>query len=315
VVSCEEVNERLPEVHVIPPPRLEPGARVAVVAPASPVPRADFAAGAAILGARYRLVHDERIFTRDGFLAGSDEERTAELQRALDDPAIAAIFCARGGYGLTRILDRLDGRSFAAAPKPIVGFSDVTALHAWAGRADVMSVHGPVVTQLAKIPEADVTALWQLLESPAPPPFPAPLTAVVSGRAEARLAGGNLEVLSRLLGTPHAADLHDTILVLEEIGERPYRMDRALTQLIKSGALATVRGVIVGDLVDCGKPDDMPTALGVVIERLTTLGVPVATGAPIGHGGSNCPLPIGARARLDVQADGAALVLLEGAVR
>jgi muramoyltetrapeptide carboxypeptidase len=300
---------------MIPPPRLEPGARVAVVAPASPVPRAEFAAGAAILGARYQLVHDERIFARQGFLAGSDEERLAELQRALDDPTIAAIFCARGGYGLTRILDRLDARAFAAAPKPIIGFSDVTALHAWAARADVMTIHGPVVTQLGKIPAGDVSALWQLLESPSPPLFPARMSAVSPGTVEGRLAGGNLEVLSRLVGTPLAWDFHDTILVLEEIGERPYRMDRALTQLIKSGALATVRGAIVGDLVDCGKPDDLPSAAMVVSERLGTLGIPVAAGAPIGHGASNWPLPLGARARLNVQASGATLELLEGAVR
>src|SRR5262245_4928467 len=119
---------------MIRPPRLRAGARVAVVAPAGPVPRDSFAAGAAILGARYALVHDERIFARQGFLAGDDEARAAELLRALADPSLEAIFCARGGYGLMRILSRLDGAAFARAPKLVVGFSDVTALHAWAWR-------------------------------------------------------------------------------------------------------------------------------------------------------------------------------------
>src|SRR6266540_1823178 len=125
-------------MHMIKPPRVQPGARVAVVAPAGPVPRETFAAGAAILGTRYRLVYGERVFARTGFLAGSDDERTAELAAALADPGLAAVVCARGGYGLTRILERLDLAAFARAPKPIVGFSDVTALLAWAARAGVI---------------------------------------------------------------------------------------------------------------------------------------------------------------------------------
>jgi muramoyltetrapeptide carboxypeptidase len=300
---------------MIKPPRLTPGARVAVVAPASPVPPAEFAAGAAVLGARYQLIHDQRIFARQGFLAGSDEARAAELQRALDDPTIAAIFCARGGYGLTRILPRLDPASLTRAPKAIIGFSDVMALHAWAARAGVMTFHGPVVTQLGKLPASDVAALWQLLESPAPPAFPARMTTVSPGTVTGRLVGGNLEVMSRLVGTPFAYNFDDAILVLEEIGERPYRMDRALTQLIESGALATVRGAIVGELVDCGKPDDVPSAAAVVNERLATLHIPIAVGAPVGHGTTNWPFPLGARARLAAQASGAVLELLEGGLR
>jgi muramoyltetrapeptide carboxypeptidase len=305
----------LPEVHVIRPPRLVPGARVAVVAPASPVPRVDFDAGAAILGARYQLVHDERLFARRGFLAGDDDARLGELQRALDDPSLAAIFCARGGYGILRILQRLDGTRFQAAPRPIIGFSDVTALHAWAARLGVGAIHGPVVTQLGKVPAEDVAALWPLLESPEPPNPVENLHTLVGGSAEGRLAGGNLEMISRLVGTPWAIDFDDTILLLEEIGERPYRIDRALTQLIAGGALAGVRGAVVGSLTDCGKPEDDPGAAAVVAERLTSLGIPVVTGAPIGHGPRNRPVPIGARARIDAQQSGGArLTFLEGAV-
>ncbi|HEX4461331.1 MAG TPA: LD-carboxypeptidase, partial [Polyangia bacterium] len=177
-------------MHMTQPPRIGPGARVAVVAPAGPVPREPFAAGAAILGARYQLVHDERIFTRDGFLAGDDDARTRELQGALNDPSIDAVICARGGWGILRILDRLDATAFARAPKPIVGFSDVTALHAWAARAGVTGVHAPVVTQLGKLPADDAAALFALLESPAPPPPLTNLRVLVPGRdGEGRLYG------------------------------------------------------------------------------------------------------------------------------
>ena len=172
------------------------------MAPAGPVPREPFAAGAAILGARYQLVHDERIFARAGFLAGDDDARARELQAALGDPTIDAIVCARGGWGLMRILDRLDATAFARAPKPIVGFSDVTALLAWAARAGVASLHAPVVTQLGKLPADDAAALFALLESPAPPPPLTNLRVLADGPdVEGRLLGGNLEVLTRLVGT------------------------------------------------------------------------------------------------------------------
>jgi muramoyltetrapeptide carboxypeptidase len=301
---------------VIRPPRLQPGARVAVVAPAGPVPREDFAAGAAILGARYLLVHDERIFARSGFLAGDDDARLGELQRALDDPELRAIFCARGGYGLTRILHRLDPAGFLRAPKPIVGFSDVTALHAWSLRQGVTAVHGPVITQLGRLPRENAEALFALLESPAPPRFPDLAHGLVAGVAEGRLVAGNLELLSRLVGTPFAVDFTDSLLLLEEVGERPYRIDRSLTQLISSGAFTGLRGAIVGDLHNCRDKDEPPGASAVVHERLGTLGIPIASGAPVGHGnGWNWPVPVGARARLTSSSAGnARLELLEGAV-
>jgi muramoyltetrapeptide carboxypeptidase len=298
---------------MIRPPRLSPGARVAIVAPAGPVPRDKLAAGAEILGERYQLVHDERIFTRTGYLAGSDGERLAELQRALDDPSLAAIFCARGGYGITRVLPGLDGAAFTRAPKPIVGFSDVTALHAWAARLGVASLHAPVLTQLGVVPRADAESLIALLEDPAPPPPLTGLRTLAPGSAGGRLVGGNLEVVSRLVGTPWALALDDTILLLEDVGERPYRIDRALTQLLESGAAARLRGVVVGELLDCVEKDGSgPDAETVIAERFATLGVPVAAGAPIGHGARNRAVPLGARVQLDATAG--TLTFADGAV-
>ncbi|MDB4969907.1 MAG: Muramoyltetrapeptide carboxypeptidase [Myxococcales bacterium] len=295
------------------PARLRPGARVAVVAPAGPVPREPFAAGAAILGARYQLVHEERIFARNGYLAGGDDERHGELAAALADPTVDAVVCARGGYGLTRILDRLDAAAFARAPKLIIGFSDVTVLHAWAQRAGVISLHAPVVTQLGLLSADDAAALFALVESPAPPPPIGGLRALAGGRAEGRLVGGNLEMVTRLIGTPWALDLDGAVLLIEEVGERPYRIDRQLTHLKMAGALAGLAGVVVGDLVGCAEKDGgAPDAEAVIVERLGGLGVPVVADAPIGHGSRNRAVPHGARVRLD--AASGVLEFLEGAV-
>jgi len=284
------------------------------VAPAGPVPRDAFAAGAAILAGRYSLVHDERIFTRAGYLAGDDDARAAELAAALADPEVEAIFCARGGYGLMRILDRLDAAALARAPKLIVGFSDVTALHAWAARAGVASLHGPVVTQLGRVPAEDAAALFALCESPAPPAPLGGLRALHGGRGEGPLVGGNLEMISRLVGTPYALPLDGAVLFLEDVGERPYRIDRQLTQLRLAGALDRLAGVVLGDFVGCVEKDGTgPDAEAVLAERLGARGIPVLAGAPIGHGERNRALPHGARARVDAAAG--TLEFLEGAVR
>jgi muramoyltetrapeptide carboxypeptidase len=300
-------------VHVIRPPRLRAGARVAVVAPAGPVPPDAFAAGAAILGGRYTLVHDERIFARQGFLAGDDDARAGELARALADPTLAAIFCARGGYGLMRILDRLDAAAFARAPKLVVGFSDVMALHAWAYRAGVASLHAPVVTQLGRVPAEDAAALFDACESASPPAPVTGLNAISGGRAEGPLVGGNLELISRLVGTPWALPLDGAILLLEEVGERPYRLDRQLTQLRLAGALDRLAGVVLGDFVECAEKDGSPPAAEAVLaERLGGRGIPVVSGAPVGHGTRNRALPHGTRVRLDAGAG--TLTFLESAV-
>jgi muramoyltetrapeptide carboxypeptidase len=296
-VRRDQVGE-LREVHVLRPPLLKPKDRVAIVAPAGPVPREPFAAGRKILEERYALVHDERVFERNGFLAGSDEARLAELDRALDDSQVRAIVCARGGYGLMRILERLDARKLQEDPKWIVGFSDVTALHAWALRAGVESIHGPVVTQLGALPADDAQALIALLERGEAAPIDG-LRAIRAGRAEGPLVGGNLEMITRLVGTPWSMNLDGAILVLEEVGERPYRVDRQLTQLELSGALSRVAAVVLGDFTDCLEKDGSSTVEAVLEERLSRLGIPVVAGAPVGHGKRNRALRLGAPAILD----------------
>jgi muramoyltetrapeptide carboxypeptidase len=274
-----------------------------LVAAAGPVTREPFLAGVAILGRRYELVYDERIFTRTGYLAGDDATRRAELFGALRDPTTRAVWCARGGYGIMRLLDEALITELRNHPKAIIGFSDVTALHAACARAELQSVHGPSVTQISTLLEHEVAALYQLLECEVPAPPLTGLRRVVAGRAEGRLAGGNLELVSRLCGTPFALDLADKILLLEEVGERPYRIDRALTQLRLAGALNRVAGVVLGEFIRCKDPDGIgPTADEVAIERLADLGIPVVADAPVGHGTKNRALPLGARATLDAGA-------------
>jgi muramoyltetrapeptide carboxypeptidase len=295
-----------------------------VIAPAGPVPPDTFEAGVARLGQRYRVSYDGGVLARDGFLAGDDERRLHELERALGDPGVRAIFCARGGYGITRLLARLDTLAPALVknPKILVGFSDVTVLLSWvAQRAGLRSVHGPVVSQLGRLPDADLQALWDLIEQPAPPPPIAGLSQLAGNApvASGGLIGGNLEVLTRLCGTPWQPDLRGAILLVEEVGERPYRIDRELTHLDAAGVLRGLAGAVIGDLIRCEEPatawpgQSSPDARAVVAERLAHAGVPLAmAGLPVGHGDRNRALPHGARVTLD--AARGELVFLEGAV-
>jgi muramoyltetrapeptide carboxypeptidase len=300
------------------PPRLSPGDRVAVVAPSGPVPRERFEAGLLALGDRYRVCFDEGLHARAGFLAGSDARRLGELTAALSDPSIRAVLCARGGHGLTRLLGSLTPALLTADPKPIVGFSDVTALHFACLVAGLRSVHGPVVAQLARLddPTAAVADVAARLESPDPPPPWSGLRTLAGGPpVTGRALGGNLELVTRLLGTPWSPAFDGAVLFLEEVHERPYRLDRQLTHLALAGVLARVAGVVVGDLVGCddeGGPGGAIRGDDVVAERLSGLRVPVLTGAPFGHGGRNRAFVHGGRVRLD--AGRGVVEFLDGAV-
>jgi len=284
---------------------ISPGSKIAVVAPAGPVPADRYRAGLEILAARYTLVHvyDPAAAGPLPYLAGTDQQRSEALNRALRDPQVEAIFCARGGYGSLRILEALDGEALRRRRPALVGFSDVTALHAWAARLGVPTLHGPVVTQLARLPAAEVEALFAALEGRGLPTLTG-LQPAVGGRARGPLRGGNLTMLSHLCGTPWQPDVRGAILLLEEIGEAPYRLDRMLTQLRLARALEGVAGIVVGTLLDCDAPQGPTAALvearSVVVERLAGLGVPLVLGAPVGHGDHNLALPMGGPpARLD----------------
>ncbi len=289
-----------------------------IVAPSGPVPREAFLAGAAALSARYDVRYDDGVFSRDGFLAGSDERRLEELSRALADPEARAIVMARGGYGLLRILPFIAQMlpALAARPRALVGFSDGTALLAAAARAGVTSIHGPVVTQLGNLGGDDQRALFSLLETAGPSLLLSDLEEIIPGRVQGPLLGGNLEVFTRLVGTPYLPDLSGAILFIEDLGERPYRVDRMLTHLDLAGLFSAVSAVVVGDFSSCREPEatraESPTAEAVLVDRLGRLPIPVVTGGAFGHGTRNRALPYGALCELDTRTG--TLTALEGAV-
>ncbi|HEV2285340.1 MAG TPA: LD-carboxypeptidase [Steroidobacteraceae bacterium] len=294
-----------------PPPALSPGDRVAVIAPASAFDRPSFEAGLALIAARYQVSYGAGLFERQRYLAGTDERRFTELAAALGDPAIRGIFCVRGGYGATRLLGRLAALP-PAPPKPLIGFSDITALHLWLQSHGTVSVHGPVLTQLPQLPPATCARLFAMLESGTPPPALRAAQTYVPGVAEGPLLGGSLSMLTRVLGTPYMPDLEGAILLLEDVGERPYRLDRMWTHLALAGAFARVRGIALGIFVNCEEKDADYRAADVLRELAAATGLPCAAGFPIGHGDLNDPVPLGARVRLDAGAR--TLTFLEGAV-
>ncbi len=292
-------------------PALAPGARVAVIAPASAFDRGSFESGLALLRARYDVHYQPAIFERHRYLAGSDDRRLEELTGALLDPAIKGVFCARGGYGATRLLARLAAIGPAAA-KPLVGFSDITALHMWLQSRGVMSIHGPVLTQLGLLPGETRQRLFHLLESSAPAPALQASDTYVPGVAQGPLLGGTLSVVTRLLGTPYLPSLEGSILLLEDVGERPYRLDRMWTHLELAGVFRQVRGIALGSFTNCEERDADYSAADVLRELAAATGLPCAAGFPIGHGAANEPVPLGARVRLDAAAR--SLAFLEAAV-
>lgn len=270
---------------------------VRIFTASSPFDVARFDQGLALLEARYRVSHADGLFERTGFLAGSDEVRLRAVQAALSDPSVDALIAARGGYGATRLLASLDVEVVRAAGKMLVGFSDVTALHALWARAGLCSIHGPMVCSLAEANACVQTEYFALLEGAQPSPLEG-LDVWCGGEAEGRLFGGNLAVLAAMLGTPYLPNLHDTLLLLEDIGERPYRIDRMLTSLLQAGFFAGVRGIVVGQFNDCLAGTDGVSVEEVLRERLSSLRIPIFAQAPIGHVPDNMPVLLGSVARM-----------------
>lgn len=230
------------------------------------------------------------------YLAASDEHRAEQLIEALTDPRWSAVWIARGGYGMTRLLPRM-----AALPpvhKPVLGFSDVTALFCamrtwgWTG-----AIHAPVVHSLAVTDPGSLEHLFALLAGQAVPALRG--ESWIEGRASGPLIGGNLSLIAALCGTPWQLHARGAILVLEEIGEPAYRVDRLLQQLVSAGVFDDVAGVAVGELVDCRAPEGATYTLrDVLLDHLAPLGVPVVGGLPIGHGAANRAFPWGVAATL-----------------
>lgn len=277
---------------------LRPGGHIRVIAPSSPFPREDFERGVARLRERYRVSFGHDLFETHGFLAGDDARRLAELRDALADPDVDAIVAARGGYGATRLLESLRPEEVRAAPKLLVGFSDVTALHALWARAGLRSIHGPMVAALGRA-EPSWVERWIAAVEGGPLAAATDLETIAPGEAEGAIVGGNLAVLAALAGTPHAPPLEGAVLFLEDVGEAPYRVDRMLTTLRQAGWLGRVRGVALGSFTACDPRADGRTVEAVLRDRLADLGVPVAAGIGAGHAPDDRELPLGAPVHLD----------------
>jgi muramoyltetrapeptide carboxypeptidase len=291
------------------PPPLRAGDLVGVIAPAGAVDAAALEAGIAALeaaGLHVRL--GAHALHRTGYLAGSDVERAADLMAMLRDPDVRAVIAARGGYGAGRLLSLIEPASVRAACKIFVGHSDVTfLLTAFVQEAGVVAFHGPMVTGLPQRPRALESLLGLLGGDRAEWTLTAP-EAVRPGIGEGVLTGGCLAIVTAMLGTPHAIDVRGRLLFLEDVNERPFRIDRMLTQLRQAGAFDEVAGVIFGEMADCyGPGEDAVTVRDVVAEAFAVAPFPVAFGLPSGHGVGTLTVPLGVRARLD----GATLTLLE----
>jgi muramoyltetrapeptide carboxypeptidase len=250
--------------------------------------------------AGFRLQRRDDLLNVDGFLAGDDARRSKELSDLFADPQVEAIVCARGGYGCHRLVSMLDPARVRSARKPLVGYSDVTTLLLWQRRcAGLVGFHGPMLEKGGDLAPDAVAALVSVLTGESPGPRLRG-QGRGGGRAQGRLVGGNLVTLVASLGTPWEIDTRDAILLFEEIGERPYRIDRLLQQLRAAGKLDAVAGVGVGYLTGCEDPRyPKPTAEEVIAAVVRPLGVPLVTGLPFGHGAGNLAWPFGVRGRID----------------
>ncbi len=306
------------------PSMLRPGATIGVVAPSSPPDESRLHKGVTYLEKLgYRVVVGNYVTRRYGHLAGSDAERAADLNEMFARPDIDAIFCARGGYGVSRLLDRLDYDTILRNPKILVGYSDTTALQvALFSRTGLVSFSGPMVAVefSSGIHPQTEEAFWRMITEPEPfgtlAPFSGePLGVVQQGRGEGTLIGGCLSLVTNLLGTDFFPAPADVLLFVEDIGEKPMHIDRHFANIRHSAVFQKLRGLITGDFLE-SDVDDPSAALGleqILKDHFDRAGIPVLTGLDYGHGELKYTLPIGVRAWLS--ADDRELRITEAAVR
>ena len=288
------------------PRALAPGDRLAVVAPASPFPRDEFDRGIVELERLgFVPVYDDSVFARGDYLAGPPELRAEALRRAWRDPSIAGVIAVRGGYGSMQVLPLLDRAEAANACKPFIGYSDLTAvLNFLTLQCGVVSFHGPMLAgRLGRGEQGYDRSTFEraLLRNAAIGEITAPaVESIVSGEAAGMLIGGTLTQLVASLGTPFAFDPpNGHILFLDEVSERPYRLDRMLTQLRQAGLLARASAVVFNELPKCDEPSGGPTARAVIARLMKGFPGPVLFGFPSGHtAGALMTLPFGVKCRV-----------------
>lgn len=286
---------------------LRPGDTVAVVSPASWFPYEELAEGLRILRDDWHLnvIEGETLHAVSGPFAGPDDLRRRELQRLLDDPAVRAVFAARGGYGCYRIADDLDLTGLQAHPKWLIGFSDVTVLLSLCYNAGVVSLHGLMPRQFGPPERAEsLESLRQWLFGETPPPYGVPAHPLNRpGRATGPLVGGNLALLVNSLGTPTDVNFAGTILFIEDIGETLFSVDRMMRQLRRSGRLAQLAGLVVGQFTDLRLNPSLPfgkDVYAIIADTVADYSFPVLFNFPAGHVDRNLTLPIGRTGTLSV---------------
>lgn len=317
------------EKKLIKPKRLKKGDTISLITPASGLPEEIFnfaLQNLADLGFKTKIGKHAR--TVNGFLAGTDKERLEDLHLAFGDAEVDAIWCLRGGYGVTRLLPDVDFNLIKRNPKIFIGYSDITALHlAISQNCGLVTFHGPAAA--STFSDYPKTHVLDLLMNPSAPYTvkPAPLSeseqesnlykseVITKGKCRGRLIGGNLSLLSAMAGTPFALlNVKGKILFIEEVGEQPYRIDRMFTQLRQSVDLRQAAGIALGVFKGCDPEGEAPSQslIEVIKDRLGNLGIPVIYGLSFGHIQDQFTLPVGIKAELDTE--NATLTFLETSV-
>ncbi len=299
--------------HTIKPPRLRTGQTIGLISPSGPAQGGGttpetVAAARARLGERgFRTVVARHAFDARGYLAGTDADRATDLHAMFRDPDVHAVLCVRGGYGAMRLLENLDYDLVRRSPKVLVGYSDVTALHlAFHRRIGLVTFHGPMAGSLAQADPHDLTHLLHAITRPealgplANPAGGPMIETLVPGIAEGMLVGGNLALLTSLLGTPYQPAFEGAVVFLEDIVDHTYRLDRKLLQLRLAGALHEAAGIVIGECRLRTEPSEPALTVREILQDLIIpLGKPAIYGLACGHGTYHLTLPIGVRARLD----------------
>lgn len=311
------VKGRKAAMPLVRPDRLRVGARVALIAPASPVTEEKISkalGNLAMLG--YAVQEGKFLRAQNGHLAGTDAQRLEDLHWAFSDPLIDAVWCVRGGYGCTRLLPMIDYTLIRKNPKPFIGYSDVTALHhAFLQRSGLSTYHGPVAG--GDFPE-NTLRHFRAVVCDAPVPYMVPLNSpgaeeagevnqpliITGGKAKGALVGGNLALLAAMTGTPFQPVFKGKLVFIEDIDESPYRIDRMLTQLLQGTDLAQAAGIALGVFAGCSpKPGMLSLSLHDTLrDRLGALGIPVVYGFPFGHVAHQMTFPIGVMGEMDSSA-------------
>lgn len=291
---------------VIIPDPLKKGDKVAIVSPAGITrPQNVYAAIPVLQSFGWKPYTSPHAFGRHATYSGTPDERYSDLETALLDPAVKAILCSRGGYGAVHLLDRLDRLPLRDNAKWIIGFSDISALHALMHRHGVASVHGPMARHIASHAGADEDsrALFGILQGEMPTYSVKPHPLNRAGRSSGILLGGNMAVLTALIGTPYDILKPDTILFVEDVSEPVYKIERMMYQLKLSGVLGRLKGLIVGDFTEYSPDVDGRSMEEMISELVADYDYPVAFGVPFGHASSIMPFVESIPATLTVDAD------------